>query len=291
MKQFYHCCSKGLKNDLLFADKREFIAGMNRIGVCYLYCIMKGLPVQIIAFCLLSNHFHFVLYGTEEAVELFVEYYRHLTGMWIQKHRGEKVHERMELGFWPAKSLERAKDKVVYTLRQTLEAGLKVTPQGYTWCSAALMFSSDDTLVDCCEKLENISGRKKQKLFNTTLTIPGNWMVLPNGMIHPACYSDIPTAQSLFYGVKDYMYSLNNGNIDKAVNAEMLTERPSIPDSEVRDRAKYLSQGLFGVRSMSNCSAEQRIRIAQLLRKDLHCGHKQLARVVMMDEEELRKLV
>lgn len=291
MKQFYHCCSKGLKADLIFADKHEFIAGMNRIGVCQIYCMEKGLPVQILAFCLLSNHFHFVLYGTEEAVMLFMEYYRHLTGMWIQKHRGEKVHEKIQVSHWPANSLERAKDKVVYTLRQTLEAGLQVTPQGYPWCSAVLMFNNDEMQEDFCEKLGNISGRKKQRLFNTTLALPDNWTVLPNGMIRPGCYSDIAMAQSLFYGVKDYMYCLNNSNIDKAVNAEMMAERPSIPDSEVRDRAKYLSQGLFGIRSVSNCSAEQRIRIAQLLRKDLHCGHKQLARVVMMKEEELRKLV
>ena len=188
MKQYFHYCCKGLKNDLVFADRQEFIAGMNRIGVCWLYCREKGLPVQIIAFCLLSNHFHFVLYGEEEATELFMEYYRHLTGMWIQKHRGEKLHERLQLGHWPANTYERAKDKVIYTLRQTLEAGIQVTPQGYPWCSAMLMFNENSFLEQLCEKTGDISGRRRQKMFNTTVCIPDNWTVIPNGMIWPGCY-------------------------------------------------------------------------------------------------------
>ena len=291
MKSYFHYCCRGLKTDLIFADEREFIAGMNRIGVCYLYCLEKGMQVQIIAHCLLSNHFHFVLYGTEEATELFMDYYKHLTGMWIQRYRGEKLHGKIQIDHWAANSPQKAKDKVIYTLRQALEAGLQIIPQGYPWCSAMLMFQDNSFLNGFCEKLENVSGRKKQKMFNTTVTLPDNWKVLPNGMIWPGCYTDTLTAQSLFLGVRDYMYCLNNGNIDKAVNAEMMTERPSIPDSEIRDRAKGLSKGLFGNGSLSNCSAEERIRIAQLLRKELHCGHKQLARIIMMDEAELRKFV
>ena len=42
---------------------------MNRIAVCYLYCLEKGRPVRIVAFCLLNNHFHFVLYGNEEELK------------------------------------------------------------------------------------------------------------------------------------------------------------------------------------------------------------------------------
>ena len=291
MKLCFHYCCRGLKTDLIFADEREFIAGMNRIGVCYLYCIEKGLPVQIAAFCLMSNHFHFVLYGSEEATELFINHYVLLSGKWIQAHRGERLHGKLSIGHWPAQSTETIRNKVVYTLRQTLEAGIQLTPQGYPWCSARLMFFDSKETVKSCNAISNYSGREALKTFNTRLDLPNDWMVMSNGMIWPGCYTDWGAAQKLFSGVKDFMFCLNNGNIDKAVNSEMYIEKPAIPDTELRNRAISLVKGLFDKSGFGSCSAEERIQIANLLKKELHCGSKQLARIVMMDEEELRRRI
>ena len=291
MKSFFHYCCRGLKTDLIFADEREFIAGMNRIGVCYLYCIEKGMPVQIVAFCLLGNHFHFVLYGTEEATELFMDYFTKQTARWTIANREDKFHGNLEVGHWPALSRERVREKVVYTLRQTLEAGLQLVPQGYPWSSAGLMFCGQDYILGCCRKVVSLSGRERKNLFNTSLSIPEDWNVLPFGMIWPGNYTDIETAQRLFSGVKDYMYCLNNGNIDKNVYSEMFAESPSIPDMELKDKANAMAGALFGRKSIGSCSADERIKVAIYLRKELHCGHKQLARIVMMDEDVLRKTV
>lgn len=288
MTQYFHYCCKGLKTDLIFADKREFIAGMNRIGVCYLYCIGEKLPVQIVAFCLLSNHFHFVLYGTEEATESFISHYVLLTGKWIRKHRGERLHGKIEIGHWAARTTEGVRNKVVYTLRQTLEAGLQVTPQGYPWCSAGLMFNDHEFVLSSSVPICKYSGRAALKAFNTKIGLPEDWVVVSGNMIWPGCYTDINGAQRLFTGVKDFMYCLNNGNIDKSVSSEMILERPSIPDTELRNRACSLAKGLFGRRGMGSCPAEERSQIAALLKKELHCGYKQLARIVMMEEAELR---
>lgn len=31
---YFHCATKGFDHSILFADVREFVAGMNRIGIC-----------------------------------------------------------------------------------------------------------------------------------------------------------------------------------------------------------------------------------------------------------------
>ncbi|MCR5561407.1 MAG: hypothetical protein K6F58_06290 [Bacteroidales bacterium] len=291
MKSFYHWCSKGLKNDLFFTNDREFIAGMNRIAACYLYCMERGRPVRIVAFCLLNNHFHFVLYGEEEDTILFMNHYWLLTAIWIQNHRKERLHGRVELGHWKAETRESVRDKVVYTMRQTLEAGLQVTPQAYPWCSARLMYNNNESVMETSGKMAEMGVREKRRKFFTMRDFPHDWSVLPNGMIWPGCYTDTVLAHKLFSGVKDFMFSMNNGNVDREVNVEIMAEMPSIPDTEVKHRAESLARSLFGRQRISSCPAEERIRIASMLRKELHCGHKQLARIVMMREEDLRKTV
>ena len=290
-KRFFHWCSKGLTADLLFASEQEFIAGMNRIAVCYLYCLEKGRPVRIVAFCLLNNHFHFVLYGTEEDAAMFMEHYKMLTLQWIRNHRSERLHENVELGRWPARNPEHAREKVVYTLRQTLEAGLRITPQGYPWCSARLLYNDNSYILETSHTVGELSRRMVQKTINSEIRPPLSWHIMANGMIWPGDYTDLQIAEGMFMGVKDFMFSLNNGNVDKAVLAEMSPEAPSLPDTEVRDKAESLARGMFGRKGLSFCPAAERVKIAGYLRKELHCGFKQLARIVRMGEEDLRKTV
>ncbi|MBQ3711415.1 MAG: hypothetical protein II891_03340 [Bacteroidales bacterium] len=291
MNRFFHWCSRGLTADLLFANEQEFIAGMNRIAVCYLYCLEKGHPVRIVAFCLLNNHFHFVLYGTEEDTQIFMEHYSYLTGKWIAKHRGERLHDSIELGHWPAEGTNKVREKVIYTLRQTLEAGLRITPQGYPWCSARLMFYDNSLLLDNTRVASDFSARAASRFIFSETELPKEWRFLHNGMIWPGEYTDVQTAEGMFTGVKDFMFSLNNGNVDKAVLSEMSPEVPSLPDTEIKNKAESLAMGIFGRKGLKYCPADERIKIAGFIRKELHCGYKQLARIVRMNEEDLRKTV
>ena len=56
---YFHICTDGRKLPWMFQDDDDFIAGINRIGLCYLKT-----GVIIIAYVLMDNHVHFVLYGT-----------------------------------------------------------------------------------------------------------------------------------------------------------------------------------------------------------------------------------
>ena len=112
MKQYFHYCSKGLKGDILFASPVEFLAGMNRVAICYLICLRNGRKVLIISFCLMDNHVHFILFGTRADCDAFVSTYKKLTGMWVKKHRGERLHEEIEFGGFPIRDKDDMKEKI-----------------------------------------------------------------------------------------------------------------------------------------------------------------------------------
>jgi len=290
MKKYYHWCCKGLQQDLIFSSVPEFIAGMNRIAICTIHCRNCGREVIVVAFCLLNNHFHFVLYGTEQDTSYFMDHYRMLTGKWITTHRGEKLHEKINLGHWPANSLEKVKEKVIYTLRQSLEAGQAFSPQGYRWSSGRFMFSDNSFLLCSSRSIGSFSGRSIRKHIYSEIILPDTWRLMADGLIWPGDYNDIQGCERLFSGVKEFMFLLNNGNIDKSVNLEMMNAAPSIPDNEVKDNADSLARDMFGKKTVNSCSASERLSIARYLRKQFHCGSKQLARVVRMNEEDIRKL-
>ena len=87
---YFHFATEGLKDDMLFCSVTEFIAGVNRIALC-LIRLGPDHPVQVICFCLMDNHVHFILYGLEEDCILFMERYKLATELWLRHHGKENA--------------------------------------------------------------------------------------------------------------------------------------------------------------------------------------------------------
>lgn len=58
-KEYFHVCEDGRMHTWMFQDESDFIAGVNRMGIC---CLRTS--VKVIAYVLMDNHVHFVLCGT-----------------------------------------------------------------------------------------------------------------------------------------------------------------------------------------------------------------------------------
>lgn len=286
MKGYYHCCSKGFNHEILFKTDDEFIAGINRIAVCITLCFKTGGEVSVLAFCLMDNHFHFILSGEEADCEAFVANYKKLTGMWTSKYRGTPLTEKIETGQWfvPQYKLE---EKIIYVLRNPVAAGMRVTAQGYRWSSAGYMFSNwkPESLV----KVSDMSSRALMKILCSNEQIPDNW-IIAGRMVWPPSFFDLRTAEAQFKSIGSFMFSLNNANVDKETEKEMMEGNYSLPDSEVHIRAVQYAIANFRKGSISKCSAEERLIIARLLKSELKCNDKQLGRVLRLSQEDIQLL-
>ena len=300
MKQYFHFCSRGFTREVLFANEAEFVAAMNRIGVCLTIARSRGLIVTIVAFCLMDNHFHFIVYGEEQACSCFAETYKKLTSMWVAKYRGSALSEHIELGHWPI-AFNKLAEKIIYVLRNPVAAGIKVTPWGYRWSSGMLMFNETSVAQAESVRISDFSGRDKLKHFYTAIEMPDDWLICkapanreiqdPMYMIWPGCYTDYKTAEKQFPSIGRFMFDLNNSNIDKEVEEEMTAGSFSVPDGDVRLRAVELCLELYRKDRIATCSAQERLAVARLLKREMGCNAKQLARVFRLDVQDLSKLV
>lgn len=287
MKWYFHTCSKGLESEILFASEKEFIAGMNRIAVCYLLSKKDGDEVLVIAFCLMDNHWHFILYGTEEACWRFVRRYKKLTSMWITEHRGIPLVEAPILGVWPIPN-EKIADKIAYVLRNPVAAGMGIQPAAYRWSSASLMFSQAKPGKWGRRNTENISMKGKRRIGYTRQQLPDSWVVGPDSLIWPGNYVSIRIAERFYGALGKFMFALNNSNVDKDAEMEMMDGGPSIVDGEIKAKALALAQNDYGKRSINDCNSFERVAIAKTLKKEFGCNAKQLARVVQVNLQELK---
>ncbi len=291
MKNFYHFCNEGLKSDIIFRNQGDFIAGMNRVALCYLHCIKTKRDVSVICFCLMDNHVHYILHGVREDCEAFCYEYRFLTSIWIGHHRDEKLNSGMEFEGWPIHSREKLKEKVAYVLRNPVAAGIKTVASGYRWGSGKLMFCDNSDILPLLRGMSDMSEREKNRILGTRFDIPGDWKILPDGMIWPGCYVQNVLAEDLFQSIGEYQFLLNDSRIDKQANEEMMSGRVSLPDGDILARANTFASELLGRRSIGQCTVPERITIARILRKEFGCNHKQLSRITRLDIDDVRKLV
>lgn len=287
---YYHYATKGLENDTLFGSVKAFIAGMNRIARCFLTALEEG-PVIILAFCLMDNHVHFILYGTEENCDKFLSNYKRLTEIWLTKHPEEGCPgKKWEIGHWLLPDRESLIEKICYVLRNPSAAHLPFAPGGYRWSSANLLFSDNTLMLSIGKKASEFSRNKKRDMFGAKPVILDDWVIFPDGMIWPGCYVDYKRVEKLFPSAGKYLHELSRYCEDK-VNLEMMAGNVSLPDGDVRDRAKEISQKIFGTEDMASLNLNARLMIAKELKLSMGASTKQIARIVRLGIEDLRRLI
>lgn len=133
--------------------------------------------------------------------------------------------------------------------------------------------------------------KHKRRIAYTRQLLPDNWIVGPDNLIWPGHYTAFKAAEQIFNSVGKYMYSLNNSNVDKETEQEMMEGAPSIADGEIKSKAVAFAEELFAKRSIEECSALERVAIAKRLSKQFDCRSKQLARILHLNPDELKLII
>ena len=184
---YYHVCTDGNALDWMFNDNDDFIAGINRIGICKLIS-----NVLIIAYVLMDNHVHFVLEGTLSQCKKFLLQYKVLTGKWNSK----KYKTSNPLRLLPSQLIlihdeEQLLETIAYLDRNAIVAGFQYLPQEYQWGSARFIFKDESNSNINTRLIKELNLKERHQLLNTWHKIPDNWRVLPNGMIDPQCFLEV----------------------------------------------------------------------------------------------------
>lgn len=266
---YYHCATKGFDHCVLFADAREFVAGMNRIALCTAK-LQETIPVIVIAFCLMNNH--------------------KLTMMWQRSHReSAPIDEPWEYDAWQVYDEEDLKQKIAYIFRNPTVARMGFTPQGYRWSSARLVFSDYGVIPEGARSIGSLSSYEFRNAFESKIALPVEWHLLQDGLIWPGCYTDFKRVERLFGHPRNLLFYLNQ-NVETEINQQMYGETISLPDQDVAQIAREIAQKRFGIDDMARLDLPDRILLCRLVKKGTRASLKQLARISHLPLGELKKI-
>ena len=280
---YYHVCTDGHALDWMFKDTADFIAGVNRIGIC-----MLETSVVVVAFILMDNHVHFVLYGTIVQCKKFITRYKALTGMWIRFKYGIDGHvRRLPSQLILIEDEEQLLDTIAYIDRNSIVAGYGLLPGEYPWGSAKYVFTNEADIPSV--SLNDMTQKDARELLGTWVQLPGYWKVDRSGMILPTCFLDVDKLQRLFKSPIKYLYHLSKkleGKIEMQGGI-----RTFIPDKELRQITEELTRKHFGKTDIRQLDFNSRIALARKLRYDYASTLKQIARMLHLDTATLEGFI
>ena len=272
-----------LVDRLWFLDDEDYKAGMNGVAVTA-YRTETG----ILAFILMSNHVHFVLRGTHENAEIFINEYKRHYSAYLQRRYGFKEYlRRNDADIQEVRkedeSLERA---VAYVQMNSVAANICLHPTGYPWGTGNAFFKA--TAVQG-RKLGSLSIRSQMKLLQSKTLLPG-YLLISDGYILPESFVQVQYVESLFRTPNRFNYFLVNSSKAKRLIAND-TGIPAFRDQSIISAIPDLCHSLFRKTDLKELNWEQKAEIAKQLRKRFSSEIHQIARITGISYQDIATMM
>ena len=138
VRNCWHFSTDGAYAEVLFRDRTDFVDAMNRI-----YLLIRKYPIVILAFCLMDNHIHLILYGPFEECNRFVhELVRQISSAIARRHGLRHELRTLPIHYQTIDDDFYLKKAICYVHKNPTAANLPYQPHDYPWSSGGLFFRS-----------------------------------------------------------------------------------------------------------------------------------------------------
>lgn len=284
-REYYHVCSEGLEKRMIFRNRREFIMGINYVALCHLKC-----NVRILCFCLMGNHFHFILSGSYQECWKFGNEYKRMCGMMMKRtQESDAGMKDVELQVKEITNMSYLEYAIAYVLRNPVVAGFRIMPHQYEWSSGDMYFRN--SYIASGRRADSFSIKELSRLLNSNIKIPGHYIIDESGIISPLNYIDYKAVEDIFKH-PSRLLGLLSAKKETEFEIFMGVADNYTPDiEELKDSVRELIRVEFGVKAVSQLSMEQRVLLCGLMRRNFRASRKQIALITRLNMETINKVV
>ncbi len=265
---------------LWFKEEDDFKMAMNIPPL-----IATAMPVKILSFILMSNHVHFILAGSRDDAQLFINRFKKMYSQRFSKKYGSQslllkngtdIRELM----LENESLEKG---IAYVQMNSVAANISLTPSDYPWGTGNTFFR---TQRPSGRLVREMSSRALIACIHSISSLPGNYLINNDGFVDTASYVAVEFVESLFRTPKRMNYFLQHSS-----KAKRVQEGISFEDSFVLSALGYLCYHLNRERNISQLSENQQSEVLKQIRYRFSADPNQLARVSGLSYEEVCRLL
>ena len=290
MRKYYLVTTEHLEEGLWFREEGDFAVGMNHVAV---QAALRP-EVLVLAFILMSNHVHFVLYATEREAREFVEAIKCRYSQYLFRKYGiREVLRRNEVDVREIKTdddeeaLERA---IAYVQMNCVEARICAHPSQYPWGTGNVFFSVR-TALQQGKPIGSLSRRARARLLHSECDeIPDNWLVSDAGYVLPESYVKVSLVERIFRTPGRLNYFLNTSSKARK-RPETGEDLPAFKDQTILQALPDLCRSLFSKGSFNELTESEQREMIRQLRFRFSANVNQAARVCGLTYDAAARLL
>jgi REP element-mobilizing transposase RayT len=283
---FYHLSTKPLENGIIFECEEERKVAMNLMAIT-----AKEFKIDILAFALMSNHFHFIIRGEfVNGLSFFNRFRKKLSNYFSRRGRAGILDTvNVDPDTPPIESLTQLRNEIAYVIRNPYVARKDVNPFACFWCSGYLYFNPFLPMLPSRSINELTYKEKRLICHSATMDLDSSFRVR-DGMITPESFVNYELVERLFPNAQKFAWwVLKNLEAQHEV-ANRLGERPNLNDDELFLTAQQTARGQFGFDGVNEMPTQKRKELAILLKNKWGASNGQLARIAKLDQRTVDEM-
>ncbi len=270
---FFHLHTEPLETGVIFMDDTE-----RALALLYVAVAAAGAGVEVLAYALMSNHFHFILRGQGDRCRAFFDRFIGLLAVYFSRHgRPGALAGACELGITPITSLKQFRDEIAYVIRNPFVVRPDVNPLAYRWCSGFLYFNPTWAWIKTTPAAELTARAKRALIHSREVRLPDG-LTLVDGMVYPGSFVNWQLVETLFGNARAFLAWVFKNVEAQVETAIRLGERPTLTDDDLLSVSLRICRNDFGVRGPSHLADEQKYTLAKRLKYDYHASNGQVSR-------------
>ena len=278
---FWHLCTPGTYQEILFADEQDFRLGINSAALA------KG-PVTLYSSTVMSNHLHDIGAGRQEDLLAYFERRKTYIRRFL-KERGRVVDlQGFSCSLIPIDSLRVLRAEIVYSHRNGYVVHPHQTPFSYPWSSGRYYFNPG--LEADGVRYSQLSYKEKRALCRgRAQDLPGDW-IISNGMISPQSFVDIKGGEGFFRDAHQYFNLLSKNYEAYSEVAKRLGDQVFLTDEELFSAVSSLCRKNFGQARPSLLAPDDKISVAREIKQRYNASNGQIRRMLRLDAGVVQEL-
>lgn len=279
-----HISMNALKRSLLFRTDSDYKFGVNSLAI-----VLSQHKVRLLCYCLMSNHLHLLLLGTEASC---IGYYDSLM-MRLGRLYAESYNRSWNLQtnareIVEVKNLYQFRNVVAYILRNPYKAGIS-SPYGYRWSSIDAYFHISGTEIDGTP-VNSLKTDDRRKILRTRCRLPDEYMISDGCITNKSFVSAVPVMEK-FSGEIDFYNALKRTSVEAEIEMDAgISTSITYSDQEMRLRIQTILEDRFHKKDLARLSSDQLISMASILKRKYYIGKAQIGRLLGLSDTILERL-
>jgi hypothetical protein len=272
----FHLYTKPLETDSLFYSEKERGIPQNYIAIatCEAGC-------TLLAFSIMTNHFHFILMGEYMQIVGFYDRFLQLLRSYFSRHGRSLEPGSLERGITSIDSLNQLRTEIAYVIRNAFVVNPDVNVFADPWSSGHLYFNP--MLEKGGVPASALKGRALREFTKSRGTLEIDPRIhVKDGVAQAWSFVDYRKVESFYDSARQFVNSVLKNVEAQVETALRYGENPSLSDEEMWPLVFRLCRVQYQADKPSLLNETDKKNLAVLLKNQYHSSNKQLARLTKL---------